>query len=243
MPIMGKQCFILAETGKIVNVNPFSPKYKVLTTRLVDTALQYDCPYSGQSYILVIWNAMYALSMENNLLPPFVFREAGITVNDKPKIHTQDPTTGDHIIVFPEMGFQIPLFLWGVFSYFSTCTPTTNTLQGNENVYILTPPNWDPHNECYSTNEESHAGWEGEIRQKKDWKMEVVIEDKLDGDEEASYEISSAISSAEAHTIVTVCDQVASGEDNNNTIGEETHYPHQWLMCHQLLCQMDCIGC
>ena len=40
MPIVGKQCFILAETGKTVDVNPFTPKYKALTARLVDTALQ-----------------------------------------------------------------------------------------------------------------------------------------------------------------------------------------------------------
>jgi hypothetical protein len=39
---------------------------------IVDTAVQYDCPYNGQSYILVIRNALHAPSMRNNLLPPFV---------------------------------------------------------------------------------------------------------------------------------------------------------------------------
>ena len=55
--------------------------------------------------------------MMNNLVLPFVLREAGIVVNDKAKIHTVDPTNDDHVIIFKETGFWIPLALWGDFSY------------------------------------------------------------------------------------------------------------------------------
>ena len=56
-----------------------------MTARLVDDVLMYDCPYSGKSYILVVQNAIYVPSMENNLNPPFMMREAGIVVNERPK--------------------------------------------------------------------------------------------------------------------------------------------------------------
>jgi len=44
--------------------------------------------------------------MENNLLPPFMMREAGVDVRDTPKIQVEDPTEEDHAITFPETGFR-----------------------------------------------------------------------------------------------------------------------------------------
>jgi hypothetical protein len=35
-------------------------------------------------------------AMEQNLIPPFVMREAGIVVNDTPKIHMKNPTIEAH---------------------------------------------------------------------------------------------------------------------------------------------------
>ena len=52
---------------------------------IVDAALQYDSPYDGKSYILVVTNALHVCSMCNNLPPPFMLQEAGITVNDNVK--------------------------------------------------------------------------------------------------------------------------------------------------------------
>ena len=78
-------------------------------------------------------------SMKNNMLPPFILREAGITINDKAIIHLSDPSMDNHAIEFPETGFRIPLSLRGVFSYFSSVAPTTTSLQDGKDVYILTP--------------------------------------------------------------------------------------------------------
>ena len=77
--------------------------------------VRYDNPYNGKSYILVLHNALYVPSMDNNLNPPFMLREMGVTVNDVPKIHKEDPTVDNHTITFVEMGFQIPLSLWAYF--------------------------------------------------------------------------------------------------------------------------------
>ena len=91
MPVVGKHAYIIAETGKKVDVPPFTPDYKPLTIPLVDAMVKYDNPYNGKSYILVLHNALYVPSMDNNLIPPFMLREMGVTVNDIPKIHKEDP--------------------------------------------------------------------------------------------------------------------------------------------------------
>ena len=120
MFVLGRQTFILNDTGQTVEVNPFTPQYQAMTARLVDGALMYDCPYSGKSYILLVQNAIHVPSMDNNVIPPFMMREAGIMVNEKAKIHTDDLKDSDHSITFDSTGFRIPLYLSGIFSYFLT---------------------------------------------------------------------------------------------------------------------------
>ena len=72
MPVVGQHAYILSDTGKVADVNPFMPDYQAIQVPIVDAAIQYDCPYDGKSYILVIRNALYVPSMHNNLIPPFV---------------------------------------------------------------------------------------------------------------------------------------------------------------------------
>ena len=72
MAVIGRHGYILAETGKMVEVNPFTPTNKPIEAPIVDAALQYDSPYDGKSYILVVRNALHVPSMCNNLLPPFM---------------------------------------------------------------------------------------------------------------------------------------------------------------------------
>ena len=144
MPVIGRHAFILAESGTTVDVAPFTPDYKPISVTVVDAALQYDCPFSGEEYILVVRNALYVPSMSNNLIPPFMLREAGLEVREVPKIQVANPTEADHAITFPETGFRIPLFLWGIFSYFPTTKPTHKSLEEPSNVYMLTPTTWNP---------------------------------------------------------------------------------------------------
>ena len=144
MPVAGKHAYIIAETGKKVDVSPFTPDYKPLTVPLVDATVKYDNPYNGKTYILVLHNALYVPSMDHNLIPPFMLREMGVTVNDVPKIHKEDPTVDDHAITFVETGFRIPLSLWGIFSYFPTSKPTHDDLLNPNEVYILSPADTIP---------------------------------------------------------------------------------------------------
>ena len=96
MPVVGKHAYIIAETGKKVDVSPFTPDYKPLMVPLVDAMVRYDNPYNRKSYILVLQNALYVLLMDNILIPPFMLREMGVTMNDVPKIQKEDSTVDNH---------------------------------------------------------------------------------------------------------------------------------------------------
>jgi hypothetical protein len=120
MSVVGQHVNVILDMGRIADVNPFIPDYSSMQVPIVDAAVQYNCPYDGQSYVLVIQNALHVPSVRSNLLPPFILREAGIRVRDTPKIQVNDPAVKDHSIFFPETSFRILLALWGMFSYFPT---------------------------------------------------------------------------------------------------------------------------
>jgi hypothetical protein len=80
MPVVGSGVLVVVEHNRTCEVSPYSPDYEPMKVLLVDAALRYDCPFGGRVYILLIQNALYVLSMDYNLLPPFVMREAGLIV-------------------------------------------------------------------------------------------------------------------------------------------------------------------
>ena len=105
-----------------MDVAPFTPDHKPISVELGDAALKYECPYSGEIKILIIRRGLYVPSMSHSLLllPPFMFREAGITINEVLKNHATSPTEEHHAITFQETNLRIPLSLHGTFSYFPT---------------------------------------------------------------------------------------------------------------------------
>ena len=132
-------------------------------------------PIAGEDYILIVMNAISVPTMRHNLIPPFIMREAGLEVNEVPKIHREDPDIDDHSIMFKETGLRIPLGLWGTFSYFPTTKPTAADLEDPEEVYVLTPLRWNPHSDAYTFNEESMLDWEGNMRLPKDRSTWLVL--------------------------------------------------------------------
>ena len=68
---------------------------------IFDAAVAYDCPYRSKTYILVVKNDLHVPSMNHNLVTPFILQNAGLIVNDVPKIHTrqEDLTNETHYIV------------------------------------------------------------------------------------------------------------------------------------------------
>ena len=164
MPVIGRNAYILSRIGETVDVAPFTPDCKPISVELVDAALKYECLYSGKVKILIIRRGLHVPSMAHNLLPPFMLREAGIQINEVPKIHVTSPTEEHHAITFQETNFRIPLTFHGTFSYFSTSKPSTQELEESEDVYVLTPTTWNPHSDAYVIDEESMLDWEGNMK-------------------------------------------------------------------------------
>jgi hypothetical protein len=141
--------------------------------------------------------------MNNHLIPPFVMREAGIKVHDTPKIHMDDPGISDHSIEFPETNFRIPLSLHGIFSYLPTDKPSPQMLEDCEEVYVLTPSRWNPHDSAYAHNEAHMLDWQGEMVQPKDRQTILLSEVEEDA------EISAAcyIGHVESQAVIQLLDK------------------------------------
>eukprot|EP00957_Ditylum_brightwellii_P209642 15362595-Ditylum_brightwellii.AAC.1 len=81
-PCIGRDALVISDTRRVMEVNPFTPDYDAMKVKLVDTALNYDCPHTDKMYILLVRNTLHVLSMDHNLIPLFMLRETGIRVND-----------------------------------------------------------------------------------------------------------------------------------------------------------------
>ena len=152
MAVLGKHCFVFDNVhGRTCDVAPYDPSIGTVSkVPVVDAAIMYDCPYSSKPYLLIVRNALYVPTMDNNLIPPFILREAGIRIKDVPKIHVHEPDESDHAITFEDEGLRIPLHLNGIFSYFHSRAPTPDEIAYADPI-LLTPnsDNWDPHLEHF----------------------------------------------------------------------------------------------
>jgi hypothetical protein len=178
MIVVGKHCFIISYSGKYIDVNSFSDAVGGLSqVPIVDAAIAYDCPHTHKTWLLIVRNVLYVESMDKNLVPPFILREGGLIVNDKPKIQCDNPTVNDHTIQDPNTGLFIELNLDGVFSYFNTRRPTHDDLINAEAV-VITPEgtSWNPHSEHYSINENTYTDFEGNMMNREYVKNNLIDE-------------------------------------------------------------------
>ena len=166
MVLLGKDGFVFdGVQGRTCNVVPYDPSLGMgKKIPIVDGAVAYDCPYTHRTYILIMRNALYVPTLDHSLIPPFIMREAGLVVNDIPKIHVKDPDTDDHAILFPEDNLKIQLQLSGIFSYFHIRMPLANEIEHCDKVF-LTPDSiaWNPYSPHYAENESAMTDWEGKL--------------------------------------------------------------------------------
>ena len=217
MPVVGRGAYIIASTGETADVNAYDPQHGTMRIPVVDAAVQYNCPYTDKPYILVIKNALHVPSMDNHLMPPFIMREAGIIINDIPKMQILDPDISDHSIYFKEDNVRIPLSLNGIFSYFSTSMPTSQMLEECEDVYLLTPLKWDPHNIVYAHNEDQMLDWQGDLVESHH-RQKIVL---TDVHENVDIAAATYLGPVESNAISKLLDKQSL---DNGTI--EPPYPH-----------------
>ena len=65
------------------------------------------------------------------------------------------------------------LSLGGIFSYFPTCKPNVQEMTEIDDVYLLTPSRFNPHNPSYAITESCMTDWEGEIVEP--WNCQQVL--------------------------------------------------------------------
>ena len=92
MVVLGRNCHVVNYSGKTAEVHPFSPEYESLQVPIVHAIIQYDDPYSEETFMLVYKEALYVPAMKCNLIPSFLVREAGLVVDDLPKVQSLHPT-------------------------------------------------------------------------------------------------------------------------------------------------------
>ena len=136
---------------------------------IVNVALEYDCPKSLKTYLLIVKNALHIPSMKHNMIPQFILREAGLEVNDIPRIHIRDEVTREsQSIIMTRVDLRIPLQLSGVFSYFESRSLTDREIEecDSMDMVILSPDSntWDPHCDSYADQEENFLGYRGYLK-------------------------------------------------------------------------------
>ena len=160
MVVIGKQEFIFSHSGQYANVRVFTDKVKgIPKVPIVDAVIAYDFPKSGHTCLLVARNDLCVPSMEHNLIPPFILREAGLVLHDTPKIHCNLPSAEDHSLLDGETGPRIPFTLDGTFLVFKSRSLTNeeiNNVEDFETVFLTPESNkWDPYDKSYKHNEDS----------------------------------------------------------------------------------------
>ena len=198
MAIVGNQATVF-HTGRIAEVRAFSDKVEKLeSVPIFDAALAYDWPKYLKTYLLIVKNALHIPSMKHNMIPQFILREAGLEVNDIPRIHIRDEVTREsQSIIMTRVDLRIPLQLSGVFSYFESRSLTDREIEecDSMDIVLLTsdPKTWDPHCDSYADQDENFLDCRGDMKQQTKPKWRKIIDERdyinfsmHDGEYEAS---------------------------------------------------------
>ena len=167
MCVFGKHCEVISRSGKTIDVGAFAESAGGLrNVPIVNVLIAYDCKRLDETYLLVARNVLYIEDMDDNLIPPFILRLAGIKVSEIAKIHCEPEllTEDTHTIQDLESGLFIPLHLRSTFSYFYSRKPDNNDLCDGIPI-IITPEGeeWKPYCPSYAENEESLMNSKGEL--------------------------------------------------------------------------------
>jgi len=137
---------ILEYLGKVAEVSGFSSSIGVLKeVPIVNAAVAYNHPTTGETVILIINQALYFDdNIEHLLLNPNQMKANGVEVDNIPMHLSAGKST--HSILFPEAKYRIPLNLHGVISYFNIRTPTLQEINTCETLTLTSQGiEWQPY--------------------------------------------------------------------------------------------------
>jgi hypothetical protein len=78
MICLGRHCSVIRRTGVTMKGKAFVSEVGSLDNiPVVDAVIVYDCPFTGESYFLLMYNCFDIPSMECHLIPPSSFVKLG----------------------------------------------------------------------------------------------------------------------------------------------------------------------
>ena len=102
--MVGRYSSVLEDTGSNAIVTRLtSESEEPITVPVVAAAVAYDFEYTGKTFILVIYNALYFPNMNTNLVPPIMICISGLNVGECPNLFSKKPTESNHSVYFPTL--------------------------------------------------------------------------------------------------------------------------------------------
>ena len=166
--MVGKNDTILHKTEMTVNVNPLSDEFGMMSeVPLVHAVVAYNCPLTGQTYILIINNALYIAEMEQHLLPPIMMKLNRILLDEFLKFLCPNLTVETDSIFFSDKSIRLPLELHVTTSYPPTRRPNgIQEVNEHMNIALTTEhPEWNPNSTIFSQQENAMTNWKGEKKE------------------------------------------------------------------------------
>ena len=163
--VLGSGALIFLDHNRPVQVLGYDTTLGSKTFKTVSGALAYDHPDSGQTYHLVIHQAIHIPHLGHHLLNPFQTRVNDIHINELPKFQAMIPNELNHAIMVPDpdktdTDLTFPMYLDGIISFLPVRMPTTKEWDSNEFPRIdLTSRDleWDPYSKSYAEQEDAAA--------------------------------------------------------------------------------------
>ncbi len=157
--IAGPDCLVLEFTDQVVNVSTYLEQLDTMENiHIVTAATAWDDLATGTTTILILGQALYmGDKVKTTLLCSNQMRAQGIIVDDVPLHLAPKDKPSSHSIYFPEDDFVVPLSMKGIFSYFSTRTPTWEEIETCKHAKLTNEFNWDLHSEDFQEQETSIA--------------------------------------------------------------------------------------
>jgi hypothetical protein len=149
--------YILEYTDRVVDVGPFSDEYSPMPeVPIVKAALAYDHPDTGETFILILGQALYfGQKLSNCLINPNQLRANGIIVNDIPQhLARRAGILSTHSIHCGNDSLNIPLLLKGIISYFNVRRPTLEEIHNCATIQLTDHDSeWDPYSPLFEAQE------------------------------------------------------------------------------------------
>ncbi len=82
--VLGRHCLVVQDFNQPVDVSGWDSKLCTIKCLIVTGMVAYDHPTTGQTYMLVFNQAIYAEAVENHLIFPMQCQVHEVTINDTP---------------------------------------------------------------------------------------------------------------------------------------------------------------